>query len=210
MVVCIEHLFCGGTYAPIVRATLANDHVLTCSVSAGTSEVRRTNGGGRLWIESQGLQSDAVRISLTFIFGIDGPPNELLRWQCERDEFHCVCYSNWPSNNRVSRDGWIKSVSLSALKTANRFLNQPDFWQKHRPEYEKAIRIGRRLVPVLEALGPFGGGEDNKKKVFFDVLCRDRGRYELFVTHPIGGRRLTCDDFDPDRRPIGIDRPRWS
>ncbi len=180
---------------PVVRATLQDKRVYTSGVVWIEPNIKWTLGGGKLWLQSMDLIESSEVTSLDYMLGIHGRRSALLRWQLINGKHYCVAYH--PASSEI-RFGYMQMVPLATIEWANANRNHVDFYRDQYRKYEKLIEYGPHLAPVGRAT--LLKDESTQRRVFFDFWCRGDKQYEVYVTEPHEGNRLTRQDFHHERK----------
>jgi hypothetical protein len=185
---------------PIIRATMNHQSIYTSGVSIGRDpDPKWASGGGTLWIQMMDLDQGSPITSLAYMRGLDGGRRDaLLRWQIIKDQYYCVNYSGGGGIAASAfRSGYVQTVPLAAIESvnANRRAGNffPGFYQKYVNSFESDLYLG----PVKKAVV---WGEDSlqNRRVLFDFWCRGGKQFEVYVSEPHKGNRLTRGDFHPE------------
>jgi hypothetical protein len=181
---------------PVIRAALHNKRVYTSGVTGRSSETKWTAGSGHLWLFRMDLNEGSPITSLEYEFGNSGRWNGLLRWQLISSRYYCVNYP-WSDGAPFSRAGYTGGIPLVGIEVANANRNSPDFYPHQFQKYRKLLEGGVYLRPVGSATTSME--RSVQERVFFDLWCRGDKQYEVYVTEPDNGNRLTRHDFHPER-----------
>jgi hypothetical protein len=184
---------------PIIRATMEGTYVYSSGVNGKRTGIYYAAcGGTELSILRLNVGQENPITVLNHRVGFYGDSTALLRWQIIDKRYYSVSYGAQSKNEAVYRAGYVNSVPLAAIEALNGIDNAPDFHERILKYESQFDKYGTSLSPVGTAV--FWRDESIARWIFFDFWCRGDKQYEVYVTEPHKGKRLTREDFHPERK----------
>ncbi len=183
-------------YAPIVRSSIVNHFVYSAGVNKQPNGLHSALGGGQFSLLRQDLNRRTEPVALDHLYAIYGGWNALLRWQLIDGKLCCSPYGIATYEAVYRRTAGISAVPLTALEAVHASRNTPDFGKKQwdfRDVDERWPMLGTTLASCAWQTDAI------KQQIYFDFWAKSGKRYEVYVTEPHKGNRLTREDSTPDK-----------
>ncbi len=181
---------------PIVRATLAESYVYTAGVNKQSNGLHAALGGGQFSLLRQDMKQQPKFTAFDHLKAIHGGWNALLRWQLIDNKLYCSPYGIATYVAVYRSTAGINAVPMSALENLYVSRDKPDY-EKRQAEFRDVNEnwpiLGMTLASCVWQTDAI------KEQIYFDFWAKSGKRYEVYVTEPHEGNRLTREDSTPDK-----------